>query len=230
MTIESKIEALSTLIYANNLDEFISQFDLEPSAFYQFNSEDQTLLHIAAKTANSTGFIKFLLEQGYDINTKDIDQSTPVFEAVNYRCVENLKYLLESQSVVELETVTVDNNTPLNNACASGYLDCIELLLLHGADIESKVSGTSPLRDAVFFSGDHEVINYLINHGADVNGNESSIPILAAVSREDLSTLKFLISKGADPHKKNKKGLNALIFAKRVGNQDILDYLTGLDQ
>ena len=59
-------------------------------------------------------------------------------------------------------------------------------------------------------------IRELINRGASPSTtNQFGNPILAqAVIKNDISLIKFLLSKGADPDQENKKGYSARHFAK----------------
>ncbi len=59
-------------------------------------------------------------------------------------------------------------------------------------------------------------IREFINQGENPNSvNSYGNPILSqAVSKNDIQLVKFLLSKGADPNKKNKKGYSAKDFAK----------------
>tara|TARA_Y100001954_G_scaffold226335_1_gene268045 strand:- start:3111 stop:6092 length:2982 start_codon:yes stop_codon:yes gene_type:complete len=62
-----------------------------------------------------------------------------------------------------------------------------------------------------------EKIKELINKGADVNtvNKQRNSILIMAVLKKDVELIKFLLSKGANPEKKNSRGFSALRFSER---------------
>ncbi|XP_077388605.1 ankyrin repeat and SOCS box protein 12a [Festucalex cinctus] len=90
--------------------------------------------------------------------------------------------------------------TPLRTAAALGRLKCLELLLEHGAEIDSlDVKAQTPLLTAV--SGKHlDCAAALLKAGADPNGSphNNCPPVLTAAREGDADILRELLVFGAD--------------------------------
>jgi|CXWL01.1.fsa_nt_gi ankyrin repeat protein len=73
-------------------------------------------------------------------------------------------------------------------------------------------------------------VKILIEKGAAVDGtNGVGVPLISlAASRTDsegLEVVKVLVEAGADVNKKDSRGQNALFYAAKVGNKDVVEYL-----
>ncbi|CAL1614046.1 unnamed protein product [Knipowitschia caucasica] len=96
--------------------------------------------------------------------------------------------------------------TPLRTAAALGHLRCLELLLEHGAEIDSlDVKAQTPLFTAV--TGKHlDCVASLLKSGADPNGSQynNSSPLLIAAREGDVEILRELLRYGAEVDVKPK--------------------------
>ncbi|KAI4819331.1 hypothetical protein KUCAC02_004582 [Chaenocephalus aceratus] len=96
--------------------------------------------------------------------------------------------------------------TPLRTAAALGHLRCLELLLEHGAEIDSlDVKAQTPLFTAV--NGKHlDCVVALLKAGADPNGSQynNCTPALTAAREGDLDVLRELLRFGAEVDVKPK--------------------------
>ncbi|XP_010892626.1 ankyrin repeat and SOCS box protein 12 [Esox lucius] len=90
--------------------------------------------------------------------------------------------------------------TPLRTAAAHGHLRCLELLLKHGAEVDSlDVKAQTPLFTAV--SGKHlDCVVALLKAGADPNGSphNNCSPVLTAAREGDVEVLRELLQFGAE--------------------------------
>ncbi|CAG5992483.1 unnamed protein product [Menidia menidia] len=90
--------------------------------------------------------------------------------------------------------------TPLRTAAALGHLKCVEVLLEHGAEIDSlDVKAQTPLFTAV--SGKHlDCVVALLKAGADPNGSpyNNCSPLLTAAREGDVDVLRELLRFGAE--------------------------------
>jgi uncharacterized protein len=91
-------------------------------------------------------------------------------------------------------------NAALVDACLSGNLAEVQLLLKKGVDIEGTAfDGLTPL-DAAAQQGHLEVIKYLLSQGAAVNGTDRSprnaLALAAVYGHTDC--VKYLISRGGE--------------------------------
>ncbi|XP_039670159.1 ankyrin repeat and SOCS box protein 12a [Perca fluviatilis] len=90
--------------------------------------------------------------------------------------------------------------TPLRTAAALGHLRCLEVLLEHGAEVDSlDVKAQTPLFTAV--SGKHlDCVVALLKAGADPNGSQynNCSPVLIAAREGDIDVLRELLRLGAE--------------------------------
>ncbi|KAL2077782.1 hypothetical protein ACEWY4_027286 [Coilia grayii] len=90
--------------------------------------------------------------------------------------------------------------TPLRTAAALGHLRCLEVLLSHGAEVDSlDVKAQTPLFTAV--SGKHlDCVTALLRAGADPNGSQynNCSPLLTAAREGDVDILRELLDHGAE--------------------------------
>ncbi|KAG7258653.1 hypothetical protein CRUP_001742 [Coryphaenoides rupestris] len=90
--------------------------------------------------------------------------------------------------------------TPLRAAASRGHLRCLEVLLQHGAEVDSlDVKAQTPLFSAV--SGKHlDCVSALLKAGGDPNGSpyNSCSPVLTAAREGDVDVLRELLRYGAE--------------------------------
>ncbi|MDB2449285.1 ankyrin repeat domain-containing protein [Pseudomonadales bacterium] len=151
-----------------------------------------TLLHYAAAShSDRSAFIELLVELGHDVNAKSNERmlveslrskrggETPMLSCLNRSVwsiqsdgtinVQNIRCLVKYGA--DVNATTYDGSTALHILFASwsNPMECKEILLDHGADIEARdEGGETPLHYAARNS-DAEEINFLIERGANVN-------------------------------------------------------------
>lgn len=90
-----------------------------------------------------------------------------------------------------------------NEACASGYLDMVQMLLEKGADVNRQGrTGYTPLMDACFLSGNLDMVKLLVSEGADVNAlsTQGDSALCLVADKGDMQIARFLLENGADPN------------------------------
>lgn len=172
------------------------------------NWDDCTLLHESVRYAR-TEIVKLLLDNGADANAPykgksplhlaieggaqdmtNVSRSTPE-QLLDYRKRrrETLKMLLQRQA--DLNKTNAADELPLHFAARLGYSEVVELLLAHGASVDSQIEP----RDA-----------------NATNGARTAL-LLVAKHTKDKKTLKLLLSKGANPNIKDRNpGYTALHY------------------
>jgi ankyrin repeat protein len=198
-------------------------------------SRKLTPLMAAAMHADAE-LVELLLKKKADVNAKDDDGATALHHAVapprddladgeaadRRRTVE---LLLDNGASINAK----DNlaRTPLHFA---SDIPILELLLARGADIHARTDlGRTPLGGP-----DPAAIRLLAKHGADVSArdNQGSTPLMLVASqyhdRYALAATEALLSAGADPTLKNKKGETALDIAKAWQNDELVTLLENL--
>lgn len=129
-------------------------------------------------------------------NCAEVSDSIKMVTAVRSNDLRTLQQLME----MEQTQSTLDSS--LCWASRLGYLPCVTLLVDSGADLNSQVwGGFTPLLWATIFSGNIEVISYLIQKGANVNccsNKRKQTPLHAAVIKGDHRIAQALIDMGAN--------------------------------
>ncbi|GCB68072.1 ankyrin repeat and SOCS box protein 12-like [Scyliorhinus torazame] len=96
--------------------------------------------------------------------------------------------------------------TPLRLAASKGHLNCLEVLLNHGAEVDSlDVKAQTPLFTAV--SGRHlQCVRSLLRAGANPNGSiyNNCSPVLTAAREGDVDILRALLEYGAEVNVRSK--------------------------
>jgi ankyrin repeat protein len=159
-------------------------------------------------SGEATRVIRFATKLTRRINPADIEAKTThgltaLHWAASFGHVEVVKILLIAKANVEAKTN--DGMTPLHNAAANGQLEAITCLLDANATIDAETNhGWTPLEWALQ-KNNHEVIKFLILHGALVKGSYVNSlrelfidhPLLLAALTGDLNTLKKIVTEDA---------------------------------
>ena len=108
----------------------------------------------------------------------------------------------------------IDGKLPLVEQARRGFIDVVELLVEHGADIEGKDSlGQSAFFAAsIYAEHNWEVIKYLVSQGADVDTEDGpgNTPLMLSAIHNQPKLAKFLLDKQMD--KESILSLNVLSF------------------
>ena len=109
---------------------------------------------------------------------------------------------------------------PLHVAVRRGHIDMVRLLVARGADLEAESSelevnsGLKPLHIAVK-KGRLAIVVYLLSQGANSEAScqMKRTPLIWAARENHTEILQYLLERGADVHKVDKKGKTALHHA-----------------
>jgi ankyrin repeat protein len=147
---------------------------------YSYN-EGETLLHILAKTGNSTQVIHLLMGCGADFKKQDSWGNTPLMWAIANANNTTAMEIIEQAGTPEVfniqDTLSKHNNTALHLAIAKGY------------------KTLSFNREKLNYSN-HQLVDWMVKLGADVNipNYQGNTPIHLACLRRDLEMLSSLLS------------------------------------
>lgn len=117
--------------------------------------------------------VRVIRKLEFDVNSEEHwDGDHPLSIVVYKRCLHLVKQLVDNGAVID-----APNNkgeTALVTACATQFLDCCQLLLIHGANpSHHSLLCLSPLRACHAFSKDHvqreSIIHLLLHAGLNVN-------------------------------------------------------------
>lgn len=165
----------------------------------QKNSYGQTALHLAAHY-NDLAQVKLLLELGADVNSRDLDNRTPLLCAAAYNKLDShfdtIEALLMHGSPVN--ALNIDGSTPLHCLAWLADVRTIDLLLKFGADVRIKnYRGEIALLEAIRVEN-FEVIKLLVSRGSDVNSRsfDGKTPLHWACMYCKIDIIKFFLKCG----------------------------------
>ena len=155
----------------------------------------------------------------HDQINKFNDYSADIFTATMIGNLENVKWLVTKG--VPADSVDQNRDTPVHIAAAYGHLDIVKYLI-EEQNIPVYIKGDNdrtPLHYAAAYGHD-TIISYLLSKGADVNAINSvgESPLINASHWGLLSTVKLLLSNGANKSYTSKHGVTAYKAVCKSGN------------
>jgi hypothetical protein len=144
--------------------------------------------------------------------------------ALEYGQHEVLLTFLDARIPVDLRLT--DAQTPLIIATINGQLNAVLLLIQHAANLNLHDGGQYTALHWAAFYCHTQIINALLQAGADINAQQScgETPLALAVTRNHLEAAKLLLEHKADPNVASEDGL-PLNFALRFKNAPMIDLL-----
>lgn len=124
----------------------------------------------------------------------------------------------------------VYGHTALTTAAFGGSNKIVQALI--SKVIDPKTQCTEALHHAIQGHGNVNLIQLLLNHGADINGGKYGFtPLMSAAVQAKKDIIEFLLTEGANPNLKDDKGRTALDHVKdgRAGRntaQELTDLLS----
>jgi len=149
-TISIETKKLFNALYENNISYAKKMLALEIDVNSR-NEIGQTLLHIALDEE----IIKLLISKGADVNARDDQGMTPIFN----KEINLIILLVKAGADIRLQSSK--GNTALMWFAYSGYLDGIRYLASRGADIEIKNKDNQTALDIAEKFGHLKVVEYL---------------------------------------------------------------------
>ncbi|KAH6714543.1 ankyrin repeat-containing domain protein [Leptodontidium sp. MPI-SDFR-AT-0119] len=181
----------------------------------------------AASAAGKTKTVKYLVEQGADVNLplQTGYYGNALAAAAKSGHTETVKYLVEQGADVNLPLQTGGYGSALAAAAKSGHTETVKYLVEQGADVNLplQTGGYGSALVAVASTGRIEIVKYLVEQGADVNlplqtGYYGSA-LAAAATYDKTETVKYLIEQGADVNMPLKIGRYGSALATASGRR-----------
>jgi predicted kinase len=182
-------------------------------------------LHIAI-IFNDIESIRFLLNQGFDINIKDNNGLTALefaFFKENYRIIKELYAFFPN----EIQNYILNNW--ISSLPLATYLEnliIMKLLIEKGADLNIKSEqGESPLHIAIN-SDNFELVKFLVESKVDldIEDNYGNTPIMVAFKKNNIKIIKYLIAQ----HNKIKP-ISRKIISAFYAKIDTKEYIETLE-
>ncbi|CAM4758600.1 unnamed protein product [Rotaria magnacalcarata] len=168
--------------------------------------ENQTPLLIACMRNHET-IIRHLIESGANVNVTSERGSSPFLAICQHNNVELARLLIQNGARHDVEAKNLYDGkiNGLIVAAESGSFETLRLLVEAGLDVNYKIEGKGETagRTPLFCAcakGFQDIVEYLIDRGADVNGTEKSglscLHIASAMGHAD--TVRILCERGAN--------------------------------
>lgn len=210
---------------ANGYEQMASDLIKAGAEIDAVDVNKDTALHYASQFKNPR-LVELLLEAGANPNLKDKFGETPL---VKCACNGNRQGLVALLSRKADPSVAQPRwGTPLHFAAGHGDIDAVNLLLSHGAVIDSRDrSGATPLMVSVKLCNRYAhpwIVNPLLKAGADIHAKDKDgrTALHHAINPQlNIPAIDLLLEKGADPAVPDNFGTTPITQARSLGFEDI---------
>ena len=186
--------------------------------------DDNNILFVAARCGN-TSVVNILLQNGWDLEKKDLKGQTPLFVAAQGGYDELVEFLLHHKCNTDNEDLL--GNTPLTIAVKGNKIKIVDILLKKGCNRNKKnISGETPLFLAST-NGRTEIVRMLSAHDCGIN-NENYLgitPLNIAVHKQNFDIVTILSRMSCDLNKADNNDVNPLAHAAASGNVEMVKIL-----
>jgi hypothetical protein len=188
-------------------------------------SADMTKLLIEGARTGSIDKVSKALESGMDANV-EIEEAVEIEKGA-------FSHLELGDALMAFAPKTRKTNA-LEEALTNGHTEIVRLLLRKGANITDRKTWDDSLLSAAE-QGNSEICAIALEHGANVNcfGLHKMTPLIWASAKGHESTVRFLISRGADlnhwctdPRNPGRPFRTAQMWASAEGRHGIVKILT----
>ena len=183
-------------------------------------TEDPRLAN-AAENRDST-LVTTLLEQGVEVNGRQVDGMTALHWAVHHDDPAMAGLLVESDA--DVNAMNRYGVVLLSLACENGNAEIVRLLLDAGADANSSRSGGETVLMTASRTGNVEIVTALLANGANPNARErqQQTALMWAAAEGHTTVVTVLIDAEADFRTPLESGFTPLFFAVREGHTDVV--------
>lgn len=191
---------------------------------HSVNAEDgkkRTPLIYAARGGH-TDMVRFLIGCDADLNVVSENKVTATHIAALNGKHELLKLLLEAGADLRLGI-----SSPLRQAASFGRLECVILLLRHGADIHEVNAIDMTALHAACLGGHTEIVRLLLSSGAKIEARSKLglTPLHCAAMNGMVEVVEVLLQAGANKRVRDLLGKTPLEDARDKGHSEIVKIL-----
>jgi ankyrin repeat protein len=184
-----------------------------------------TPLVIIASERGHDRVLKLLLDHGANPNEDRDFPRVPLSLAIQNGHDAAVRVLLAREGTNVTLPSAPFSQQPLHYALERGSLECFQLLLERGADLQQyEVRGARALHPAVR-SGSQNLVEFLIGRVCDplVCCGYTALSLAAVMGH--LSLVQYFLAHGVDPNIRDRVGFTALGHAAKEGHADVVETL-----
>jgi len=195
----------------------------------------ETLLHYAVEYGKFD-IVKFLVEQGADMNIQGILKSTPLLIAISgaWRNDSIAEYLINKGA--NLNIVGLHGSTALRESIGNGgygqNFKIFKLLIEKGADINFQCNECCNRTVLLYCCswGTKEMLQLLIDKNIDINQTDCKglNGLIYAIDANNIDIIKMLLKTEIDLKHKDNTQRTAIDHAKKKNNKDIIELLKSI--
>lgn len=184
---------------------------IQVGANVNHKSDDSTALYEAA-SAGEPDLVKRFIEAGAEVGSRNRLGKTPLIRACQLGRELSAKILLREGADPNAQEGR--NFTALFLAASKCQVGTVKLLVRHGARVDKKSNGRTPLDIAVTTNCD-QVVKYLVRKGArlEYRDHNRDTALMTAVDSGQLEVVRLMIEHGANLEAKNERGETPLLIA-----------------
>jgi ankyrin repeat protein len=159
----------------------------------------RTLLHNACFYKHLE-IVTCLVQNGADLEAKDIMGWTPLRYSLAHQDLEIISYLVEQGA--DIDALSARNWTCLHSAAGVGNFEFCEYFVKKGANIELKtIDGLTPIHVACVYGQKCEIVKLLLDHGANIEAQDpkgnTALQLSAQIGSIDM--VQLLLQSNCDP-------------------------------
>lgn len=165
-----------------------------------------------AVALDNAAAVSALTRRGFDANSRDPNGQTGLFLALQGESFQVAEVLLKDPSL-DVNALNQTEESALMIAALKGQASWVQRLIERGAQVNKR--GWSPLHYAAT-GPEPAVVTLLLDRGAaiDAESPNRSTPLMMAAQYGNEANVDVLLARGADPRRKNDRGLDAADFAR----------------
>lgn len=173
-------------------------------------------------------FVKYLINQGVDINTRNNDGATALIVSA-FNGHPKVSYLLIDNGInIHIQDRGGFNALMVACECDNANIGLIKKLINLGANVNTKSGKDATALMAAAKIGHLHIVKLLISKKADIdakNADHNITPLIWAANEGHLTIVEFLLKKGADPNIKTFNNYTAASIAAENHHYSIVEIL-----